>query len=678
MRFMFALLALIGGANQAPAAAPAWMPMPVKVEPAAGRFVVDANFTVELGAGASADLRLSSAARRFLARVARQTGIILTPRPAPAGVRRLRIECPGGPAYPTLGEDESYTLDVSPAEILLRAATVEGALHGMETLAQAIEVGPDGFEVAAAHIEDRPRFPWRGLMLDACRHWMPVGVVKRNLDAMAAVKMNVFHWHLSDDQGFRVESLRYPRLHELGSNGDYYTQDQIRDVVDYARNRGIRVIPEFDMPGHTTAWFAGYPELASAPGPYAIGTNYGVFDAAMDPTKEETYAFLDGFIGEMARLFPDPFFHIGGDEVNGRQWNQSAAIQAFAKEHNLADPPAIQVYFNQRLQKILETYGKTMIGWDEILNPGLPTESMIQSWRGQKSLAAAAVGGYRGILSWGYYLDHLRPAAYLYGVDPLSAETAQLTPEQAARILGGEACMWAEMVDSETVDSRIWPRAAAIAERFWSPRELADTDSMYDRMEAVSRWLEWTGIEHRGGYAPMLARLAGNQPAGPVRVLADAVEARGLGQGRSASRATTTTPLNRLVDAARPESESVRALERAARRFIANPKRDAEDLGLLRRAFAEWAANDARLFPLAENNALLAEVKPLSKDLAALGAAGLRMLDCLAGGRAAPAGWLARQNTEMARMQKPAVDALMAAARPVKLLADALARRAKR
>jgi hexosaminidase len=676
MRLMIALLALVGGAHQAArAAAPALMPMPVKVEPAAGRFVVDANFTVDAGAGA--DPRLASAARRFLVRVARQTGIIFTTQPAAADVRRLRIECAGGPAYPTLGEDESYTLDVSAAEVRLQAATVEGALHGMETFAQLIQPGPDGFQVAATHIEDRPRFAWRGLMLDACRHWMPVEVVKRNLDAMAAVKMNVFHWHLSEDQGFRVESKKYPRLHELGSNGDYYTQDQIRDVVAYARDRGIRVIPEFDMPGHTNAWFVGYPELASAPGPYTIGTHYGVFDPAMDPTREETYAFLDGFIGEMALLFPDPFFHIGGDEVNGRQWRQSAAIQAFAKEHKLADTLAIQVYFNQRLQKILEKYGKTMIGWDEILSPGLPTASVIQSWRGQKSLAAAAVGGYRGILSSGYYLDHLRPAVYHYGVDPLSAETAQLTPEQAARILGGEACIWSELVDGETVDSRIWPRAAAIAERLWSPRELADTDSMYDRMEALSRWLEWTGIEHRGGYGPMLARLAGNQPAEPVRVLADAVEARGLGQGRSSSRVTTTTPLNRLVDAARAESESVRALEQAVRRFIANPTGSAEDLGLLRRAFAEWAANDARFLPLAENNALLAEVKPLSKDLSALGAAGLRMLDCLAGGQPAPADWLAQQNTELARMQKPALDVLLAAARPVKLLADELARRAK-
>ena len=175
------------------------------------------------------------------------------------------------------------------------------------------------------HIEDRPRFPWRGLMLDVSRHWMPVEVVERNLDAMAAVKLNVFHWHLSDDQGFRVESRRYPRLQQLGSDGHYYTQDEIRRVVAYALDRGIRVVPEFDIPGHTTSWFPGYPELAGAPGPYAIGRHFGVFDPVMDPSREETYAFLDGFLGEMAALFPDPYFHIGGDEVNGKQWSQSPA-----------------------------------------------------------------------------------------------------------------------------------------------------------------------------------------------------------------------------------------------------------------------------------------------------------------------------------------------------------------
>ena len=160
---------------------------------------------------------------------------------------------------------------------------------------------------------------------------MPVEVVERNLDAMAAVKLNVFHWHLSDDQGFRVESKRFPKLQQLGSDGHFYTQDEVRHVVEYARDRGIRVVPEFDMPGHTTSWFVGYPELASAPGPYPIERNWGIFQPTMDPSREETYAFLDQFIGEMAALFPDRYFHIGGDEVDATQWKQSASIQALAQ-----------------------------------------------------------------------------------------------------------------------------------------------------------------------------------------------------------------------------------------------------------------------------------------------------------------------------------------------------------
>ncbi|MBZ5585878.1 MAG: beta-N-acetylhexosaminidase, partial [Acidobacteriia bacterium] len=324
---MFVFLAVLFGVEQgARAAIPALMPMPVKVDPGTGQLPVNVNFVVETAS--NADPRLASAASRFLSRVSRQTGVMFVSQgAAPADIRRLRIECAGGAAYPTLGEDESYTLDISESGGLLKAATVDGAIHGLETVAQLIQPGPDGFQIPAVHIEDRPRFPWRGLMLDVCRHWMPLEVVKRNLDAMAAVKMNVFHWHLSEDQGFRVESKKYPKLHETGSNGNYYTHDQIREVVAYARDRGIRVVPEFDMPGHTTAWFVGYPELASGPGPYKIGANYGVFDPAMDPSKEETYAFLDGFIGEISPLFPDPYWHVGGDEVNGRQWKQSASIQ---------------------------------------------------------------------------------------------------------------------------------------------------------------------------------------------------------------------------------------------------------------------------------------------------------------------------------------------------------------
>jgi hexosaminidase len=333
----------------------------------------------------------------------------------------------------------------------------------------------------------------------------------------------------------------------------------------------------------------------------------------------------------------------------------------------------LQTYFNQRILKILQKYGKNMIGWDEILGPDLPQDAVIQSWRGADSLAAAAAKGYRGILSAGYYLDHVRPAAYHYGVDPLGGPAEQLTPEQAAHVLGGEACMWSELVDAETVDSRVWPRTAAIAERFWSPRELTDIDSMYARMEAVSRRLEFTGVTHRSSYGEMLGRLAGARPVEPLRVLADAAEARGLGTGRHAK--DTQTPLNRFVDAARPESETVRHVELLARKEAAAQAADAADLATLRAVFQVWAANDVRFEALAEGNALLAEVKPLSKDLAALGTMGLEILDYWGADKAAPAEWAAARSKELARMQRPNAEVLLAGTRPVKILLDALAKR---
>jgi len=577
--------------------------------------------------------------------------------------------------WPTLGEDESYTLDVSASGAQLKAATIDGALRGLETFAQLVAPGAEGFEAPAVHIEDRPRFPWRGLMIDAARHFVPVPVIERNLDAMTAVKLNVLHWHLSDDQGFRVESKRYPRLQQLGSDGLFYTQGEIRQVVAYARDRGIRVIPEFDVPGHTNSWFPGYPELASAPGPYTIGRTWGVFDPCLDPTREETYRFLDAFFGEMAALFPDPYFHIGGDEVNGKQWKDSAKIQEFARQHRLADNRALHAYFNQRLLKIVEKHGKIMIGWDEILDPALPQATVIQSWRGQNGLADAAAQGHRAILSWGYYLDHLQPARYHYGIDPLAGAAAKLKPEQAARVLGGGACMWAEYVNGETIDSRIWPRAAAIAERFWSSKETTAADSMYSRMEAVSRLLDWTGVQHRAGYQPMLDRMAAGRPAGPLRVLADAAEAQGLGGRARARKYTSLVPLNRFVDAVRPESESVRLLEQSAAKAIAGPA--PEDLALLRERFALWAANDQRFQALAEGNALLAELKPLSKDLSALGAMGLEALDRLAASQPAPADWISAETRELTRIERVNAEVTLAAVRPVKLLLDELARKSR-
>jgi hexosaminidase len=668
---MFRLLvfaALVAGSQPwARAAAPALMPLPLQMEARSGKLAIGVDFSV--AASAFTDARLDAAMRRLGARVARQTGLpMLLAKPANASAATLIVECAAaGPAYPTLGEDESYTLDVTESNARLKAPTVTGALRGMETFAQMVVPGAAGFEVGAAHVEDRPRFAWRGLMIDSARHFMPVETIEHNLDAMAAVKVNVFHWHLSDDQGFRVESKRYPRLQEMGSDGRYYTQDELRHIIAYARDRGIRVIPEFDIPAHTQSWFPGYPDLASAPGPYTIGRTWGVYEPVMDPTKESTYEFLEAFLTEMAQIFPDPYFHIGGDEVNPKQWNASASIQAFAGANKLNGAHGLQAYFNQRVLKMLEKNGKIMVGWDEILHPDLPKAAVIQSWRGAKGLAEAVAAGHRGILSWGYYLDHLNPASQLYANDP---QAGDLPPAQAAMILGGEACMWAEYANAETVDSRIWPRMAVVAERFWSPRTTNDVDSMYARMAVVSRLLEWTGINHRSNYGPMLDRLAGGKPADALRVLADASEALGLGPRARAQKYTSLVALNRFVDAVRPESESVRALQQTAARFVAG--RSAGDATALREQFTRWAANDAAFQPLAADSALLGELKPLSKDLASLGSAGLKALEYLTAGQRAPADWLAAQNQELTRIQRPQAEVTLAAFRPVKVLLDAL------
>ncbi len=633
------------------------MPLPAQATPAEGKLPIDNTFKAALTG--TPDARLDAALGRFVTQLSRQTGIPMVGLKDAAPKLRVEVAAPGN-EYPTLGENEAYILDVIATGATLKAPTRAGALHGLATFAQLVTLGTDGFTVAAIHIEDRPRFPWRGLMMDSARHFMPLDVVKRNLDAMAAVKLNVFHWHLSEDQGFRVESKRFPKLYQEGSDGLYYTQPEIREVVAYARDRGIRIVPEFDIPGHTTAWLVGYPELGTNPGPYEIGRKWGIYENALDPSREETYAFLDSFFEEITPLFPDQYFHIGGDEVVAKQWNASPRVQAFAKEHNLKDAHAIQAYFNTRVQKLLQKRGKILIGWDEVLHPDLPQDIVVQSWRGQKSLAEAATKGYRGILSWGYYLDHLSSAKFHYAVDPMSGNADSLTPEQAARILGGEACMWAEYITSETVDSRIWPRAAAIAERLWSPPGTTDVESMYTRMQAVSRELEFTGLQHRANYAPMLDRLSGGVPAEPLRVLADAVEGLGLSPRARAGKYTSLTPMNRLADAARPESESIHALELAAAKVAADPSGSTSETAALRRAFTLWTANDARFQELAAGNPLLVELKPLSKDLASLGSTGLKLLD----GQPAPAGFAA----ELTRMEKPNAEVSLAATRPIKAL----------
>ncbi len=657
-------------------------PLPAKFQFGSGRLVVDQAFSVSTE-GAK-DPRADRAVQRFLTNLSRQTGIPL-PSPAAAAsatsnrktILTVRADHASKP-IPEFGEDESYTLDVTPTGATLTAPNTLGILRGLETFLQLVQPAPDGFAAAAVHIEDKPRFPWRGFMFDVSRHFIPLDVIRRNLDAMAAVKINVVHLHLSDDQGFRMESKRFPKLHELGSDGLYFTQAQIRDLIDYAADRGIRIIPEFDMPGHSSSWFVGYPEISSGSGPYSIERTWGIFDPTMDPTREQTYKFLDKFIGEMAALFPDAYFHIGGDEVNGKQWDANPQIQAFMHAHQLKNNQQLQQYFTERVQKIVAQHHKIMIGWDEILSPGMSKDIVIQSWRGQASLAAAARQGYRGLLSSGYYLDAMWPAAQHYAVDPMSGDAATLAPDEKSRILGGETCAWAEFLTPDNIDSRIWPRTAAIAERLWSPQETQDAAGMYRRLAALSWRFDWFGITYRSNFSAMLARMAGTDDISSLRLFADAVRPADLGTREKTEEAahvqqTSWIPLNRLTDVAPPESEPSNDFTWAVNALAASGFRDKNAETQIRLQLTRWRDNDAILQPTLQNSALLKELAPFSQTLASLGAAGLQALDYLDKGEKAPDAWKNQTLAMIDQAKKPQADLFIAVVPAVQTLVEASA-----
>src|SRR5437660_673620 len=653
------------------------MPLPANVQPGTGSLRVDSAFSVTFTC--YSEPRLERAGERFLRQLARQTGLPLSHKLAKSGKATLVVETEhASKEIQEVGEDESYILDVSTASARIRAATPLGAMHGLQTFLQLVDVSPDGFAAPVVTIQDKPRFPWRGLMIDSARHFIPLDVIRRNLDGMEAVKMNVFHWHLSENQGFRVESRKFRKLQELGSDALYYTQEEIRDLIAYARDRGIRVRSEFDMPGHSTAWFVGHPELASGKGPYEIERRWGVFDPAMDPTSERVYKFLDEFIGEMGKIFPDHYFHIGGDEVNGKEWDANPKIQAFMKSQGIKNNQELQAYFSGRVQKLVVKHGKVVIGWDEVFVPGVPKGLVIQSWRGQASLAQAAKQGYRGILSNGYYLDLGWPAARHYAVDPMSGDAAILSAEEKQRILGGESCMWAEYVSPENVDSRIWPRNAAIAERLWSPQEVRDPASMYARLDFVSARLEWLGLTHRTVMRHMLQRLAGSaSPAefAALRTLADVLEpVKDYTREQTApAEPTSATPMNRIVDAVPLESDAGRRFGELVDQFVVASCHDPAAEARLRSQLTIWRDNASILQPLAQRSFLVKEVAANSQDLSALGTMGLAALDSIATGQPAPDSWKAQQLAILEQIKKPKAQLLLIPAPAVQKLVEGVA-----
>jgi hexosaminidase len=651
------------GASRVPAQSLNLMPQPASVETGSGRLQINGSFRVALQG--YEEPRLQAATTRLIQHLASKTGITLRSElesePEKAA---LVVSCGhAGEVVQSVREDESYELEVTARRALLSAATPVGILRGLETFLQLVEPDGQGASTPAVHIVDRPRFPWRGLLIDVARHWMPADVLRRNLDAMAAVKLNVLHLHLTDDQGFRLESKFYPKLQEMGSDGHYYTQAEMAELIAYARDRGIRVVPEIEMPGHSTSWYPGYPELASAPGPYDIERKFGILIPTLDPTRDEIYTFVDSLIGEVAALFPDEYLHVGGDEVNGKQWDANPQITAFKQSLGLKDDASLQLYFNRRLLPIVQKHGKKMIGWDEIFTPDLPRDIVVQSWRGADSLAQTARLGYMSILSNGYYLDFALPAADYYRVDPLAGVARSLTPEEAARVLGGEACMWSELVTPENIDSRIWPSAAAIAERFWSPADVTGVDSMYRRLEIVSRELENLGLTHRSGPRLMLARLAGTNPPAALETLAEVVEPAKRYAREHTREYSTLTPLNHLVDAVPPESEKARTFAGLVDHLSAN--REA-----VRKQLLTWRDSRGPLLALMQNCPLLAEDIPLAEDLSAVAGAGVEALDYLERGRTAPRRWIEEQHVLLDLAAKPHAELLLAIVPSVRTLVD--------
>lgn len=636
------------------------MPLPAHVVQGEGEFPIDGNFGVTLKGYKEA--RLERARQRFLDTLSRETGIPLW-REAIHNQPHFIVQTAGpSAAVQQLGEDESYHLEISATDVQLTAPNPIGVLRGLQTFLQLVRITPKGFSVPVVTIDDKPRFPWRGLLIDSGHRFVPVPAIKRNLDGMEAVKLNVFHWRFADNQGFHIESKEFPLLQEKGSGGYYYTQDEVRGVIAYARDRGMRVVPEFDMPCHTTSWFMGYPDLASRQDPSQ--------SSAINPARESTYKFLDRFIGEMAALFPDSYFHAGGDECDVKEWEENPRIQDFMRAHGIKDGVALQEVFTSRIQKIIEGLKRTMMGWDEILQPNTPKNVVIHSWRGPDSLAEAARRGYRGVLSSGYYIDLNQSAAEHYQVDPLGAAAASLTSDQKARVLGGEATMWTDIVSDENMDNRIWPRTAAIAERLWSPQQVQDIDSMYQRLAIVSEKLGYYGPRHRLITDEMLQRMSGEPDPVPLRVLASVVQPPKLYERQKLRAFTDFTPLNRLDDAVPPESATAREFEALAKQ-IASGKAMPEDWRQAREWLVLWRDNDAKLQPLLSRSFLTQDLAPVSRNLSQVAEIGLRTLDDLHENRLVDAR-LRQQNIEFLKSSaQPQAVLLLMVAPSVELLVEA-------
>jgi len=508
------------------------LPQPASVTMTAGSFhVSNARIAASDAGGRAAGERLRSL-------VARSGG----PRLAFSGTGTIRFRRDA-----TVGGDEAYRLTVTTSSVEVRAGTDAGLYYGAETLWQLIASSSSGRRVPALTIDDRPAFAWRGVMLDSARHVQPVSYVKALIDRMAMDKLNVLHWHLTDDQGWRIQIDRYPRLTSIGAwrqpagaagfdaagkpvrYGGCYTKAEIRAVVAYAAAHHVTIVPEIDMPGHATAMVAAYPELASTGSPpNAPSHDWGILPNLLKP-DDATFALVGNVLDEVMDLFPGKFIHVGGDEAVKDQWKANPAIQGKIRQLGLKDEDALQAWFTARVAAYLEQHGRRAIGWDEILQGQVPGDAAVMSWHGIDGATAAAKAGHDAVLAASpiLYLDHLQSASgdeppgrgevidwrQLYGFEPAPAA---LTQEERQHILGLQANLWTEHVrTTDYADRMLWPRAAIVAEIGWSSAP-KNWPSFSERLaKAMQRW-DRMGLAYNK--APLVPLASFSQGKGGISV----------------------------------------------------------------------------------------------------------------------------------------------------------------
>jgi hexosaminidase len=435
---------------------------------------------------------------------------------------RLRLD----PGLKSLGH-EGYRLTISPEEVTVEALEKAGVFYGIQSLRQLLPVeveerhpvsGVD-WRAPSLTIIDRPRFAWRGFMLDEGRHFQGRATVLQTLDLMALQKLNVFHWHLTDDQGWRIEIKKYPRLTQIGSqrpgtrkgltggrhdgvpHGGFYSQAEIREIVSYAAERHITIVPEVEMPGHSRAALAAYPELSCTGGPFEVATHFGIFPDVYCAGKEAVFTFLQDVLDEVLELFPSPYIHIGGDEVPKKRWKNCPDCQRRIQMEGLKDAHALQVYFTNHIAAYLDTKGRCAIGWNEILQDGLVESAVVQFWaRGRKRLLEAIRNDHRRTIMSPFfktYLDYpysLTPLSRIYRYKPVPVG---LDEEAVAAILGVEAPLWTEWVPSrDRLDYQVYPRLTALAETGWTPYDRKSLPDFRRRLKKFLVRLDRLEIKH--------------------------------------------------------------------------------------------------------------------------------------------------------------------------------------